>query len=170
LSADDADELLELRRRNVAFLQPWEPLRPEGFLTPASQRADLEWSLRQRQAGLAYSFGIFEVASGALAGRVALSNIVRAAWQNCTLGYYVDEARNGRGYATEAVRLATGFALGHGGLHRVQAAVMPGNRASIRVVEKNCFRFEGLARRYLQIAGVWEDHNIYAATAEDRPS
>jgi [ribosomal protein S5]-alanine N-acetyltransferase len=100
---------------------------------------------------------------------VALSNIVRGAWQNCTVGYYVDQTRNGRGYATEALGLATGFALTQAGLHRVQAGVMPRNAASIRVVEKNGFRFEGLARHYLQINGVWEDHNIYALTAENWP-
>jgi len=94
---------------------------------------------------------------------------VRAAWQNCTIGYFVDQSRNGRGYATEAVGLASGFAFGEGGLHRVQAAVMPRNAASIRVVEKNGYRFEGLARRYLQINGLWEDHNIYAMTAEEWP-
>jgi len=167
LSLDDAEALLEMRRRNQEFLRPLEPLRPDGFLSPASQRADLEWSLRQRQAGLAYAFGIFETDTGALCGRVALSNIVRAAWQNCTVGYYVDEARNGRGYATEAVRLVTRFALGTAGLHRVQAGVMPRNTPSIRVVEKNGFRFEGLARNYLQINGAWEDHNLYALTTED---
>lgn len=125
--------------------------------------------MRQREAGLAYAFGIFEAGTGALAGRVSLSNIVRGAWDNCTVGYYVDRERNGRGYATEALRLATGFALSDAGLHRVQAGVMPRNTASIRVVEKNGFRFEGLARHYLQINGVWEDHNIYAMTAEDWP-
>jgi [ribosomal protein S5]-alanine N-acetyltransferase len=170
LTPDDADALLELRLRNQDFLRPLEPIRPDGFLTPASQRADLEWALGQRKAGLAYAFGIFEAETGAMAGRIALSNIVRGAWRNCTVGYYVDQERNGRGYATEALGLATGFALSHAGLHRVQAGVMPRNAASIRVVEKNGFRFEGQARRYLQINGVWEDHNIYAVTAEDWPS
>jgi [ribosomal protein S5]-alanine N-acetyltransferase len=158
-----------MRVRNEDFLRPLEPLRPQGFLSPASQRADLEWSLRQRQAGLAYAFGIFEAETGDLAGRIALSNIVRGAWQNCTVGYYVDQAKNGRGYATEALRLATGFALTQAGLHRVQAGVMPRNTPSIRVVEKNGFRFEGLAPNYLQINGVWEDHNIYAMTLEAWP-
>jgi ribosomal-protein-alanine N-acetyltransferase len=169
LTIEDVEALRELRVRNEDFLRPLEPIRPQGFLSPASQRADLEWSLRQRQAGLAYAFGIFEAGTGALAGRVALSNIVRGAWQNCTVGYYVDQTRNGRGYATEALGLATGFALTQAGLHRVQAGVMPRNAASIRVVEKNGFRFEGLAPHYLQINGIWEDHNIYAMTAEDWP-
>ena len=64
LTLDDADALLDMRRRNQEFLRPLEPLRPDGFLSPASQRADLEWSLRQRQAGLAYAFGIFEADTG----------------------------------------------------------------------------------------------------------
>src|SRR5213076_320984 len=109
LTIHDAGALLDMRRRNQEFLRPLEPLRPDGFLTPASQRADLEWSLRQRQAGLAYAFGIFEADTGALCGRIALSNIVRAAWQNCTVGYYVDEARGGRGYGTQALGLVTRF-------------------------------------------------------------
>lgn len=99
-----------------------------------------------------------------------LSNVVRGAWGNCTIGYFVDHGRNGLGYATEAVGLAVRFAFDHAGLHRVQAAVMPRNVRSIRVVEKNGFRYEGLARRYLQIDGRWEDHNIYAITVEDRTS
>jgi len=164
---EDADGLLSLRARNQEFLQPLEPWRPDGFLTLAAQRADIEWAVRQRQAGLSFPFGIFERETGVLVGRLTLANVVRAAWQNCTIGYFVDQSRNGRGYATEAVGLVSGFAFGEAGLHRVQAAVMPRNAASIRVVEKNGYRFEGLARRYLQINGVWEDHNIYALTAEE---
>src|SRR5205085_692254 len=83
----------------------------------------------------------------------------------------VDRAANGRGICTEAVGLVVGIALDRLGLHRVQAAVMPRNAASIRVLEKNGFRREGLAPRYLRINGRWEDHLIFAVTAEDpRPS
>ncbi|CAG7604675.1 hypothetical protein PAESOLCIP111_00725 [Paenibacillus solanacearum] len=46
---------------------------------------------------------------------------------------------------------------------------MPRNIPSVRVVEKNGLRLEGLAKRYLQINGVWEDHAIYAITAEEWP-
>lgn len=99
---------------------------------------------------------------------MTLANIVRGAWQNCTIGYFVDEGRGGRGYATEAVRLAVRYAFEHATLHRVQAAVMPRNARSIRVVEKAGFRYEGTAARYLRINGTWEDHNIYAVTREDR--
>ena len=91
------------------------------------------------------------------------------AWHNATLGYYVDEELNGRGIATKAVVLACEFAFSKLGLHRIQAGIMPRNVASARVVQKAGFRHEGLAERYLYIAGSWEDHDIYALTVEDWP-
>ncbi len=93
--------------------------------------------------------------------------VVRGPWQNANIGYYVDRTWNGRGVCTEAVGLVVGFAFDRAGLHRVQAAVMPRNTPSIRVLEKNGFRREGLAPRYLQIDGVWENHVIFARTTED---
>ena len=100
-------------------------------------------------------------------GRIQLSGISPAPFENAHLGYFVSERHNGRGYATAAVRQAVAVAFGELALHRVQAAVIPGNVASIRVLEKIGFREEGLARRYLQIAGVWQDHKLYAVTAEE---
>jgi ribosomal-protein-alanine N-acetyltransferase len=103
----------------------------------------------------------------ALVGRVSLDNVVRGAWQNATLGYFVDQEHNGKGIATEAVRLSAAYAFKEASLHRIQAGVMPRNARSIRVLEKVGFRFEGVSLRYLQINGVWEDHNMYALTLED---
>lgn len=169
LGGPDAAELLDLIVRNREFLEPWDPVRPPSWFTLASVQADIARTLADRRADRGYVFGIRERETGRLVGRVALANVVRGAWQNATLGYFVGREHNGRGYATEAVGQALRFAFGPAGLHRVQAAVMLRNVRSIRVVEKNGLRFEGLARRYLQIAGVWEDHNIYAVTADERP-
>ncbi len=82
------------------------------------------------------------------------------------MGYFLDEKYNGKGITTEAVRLAIGFAFGSAKLHRVQAAVMPRNLGSIRVLEKVGFRYDGFSAYYLQINGVWEDHNLYSITRE----
>ena len=100
-------------------------------------------------------------------GRVALANVVRGAWENATLGYFVDHEAGGRGHATEAVGLALRFAFGPCRLHRVQAAVMPHNARSIRVLEKNGFRHEGFSPRYLRLAGEWRDHEMFAITVEE---
>jgi ribosomal-protein-alanine N-acetyltransferase len=100
-------------------------------------------------------------------GRIALGGVLRGAFCNAYLGYWIDERHQGKGLTTEAVRAATTFAFRSAGLHRVQAAVMPRNAASIRVLGKAGYREEGLAQRYLCIAGTWEDHILFAVTAEE---
>ncbi len=162
LERGDAAELLEVRSRNRAHLEPWEPLRDAGFYTLAGQAAAVEAGVAARDAGRAYPFVVEH--EGRIVGGVNLNEVVRGVFQNAYLGYWVDAGCGGRGFATEAVRQAVAFAFGDGGLHRVQAAVMPNNAASIRVLEKAGFREEGLALRYLQIAGTWEDHRIFAVT------
>jgi ribosomal-protein-alanine N-acetyltransferase len=166
---EDAPGLLELRLRNQAFFQAFEPIRPASHYTLEAQQAFIAASMTDFESGTAYAFGVFLQETGELIGRVALSNVVRGAWQNATLGYSLDQRHNGKGYMTIAVRLALQFAFEQAGLHRVQAAVMPRNSASIRVLEKAGFRREGLSLRYLQINGVWEDHLIFAVTAEEWP-
>jgi ribosomal-protein-alanine N-acetyltransferase len=167
LEVADAEAFLEMLLRNRAFLDQWEPTRPNGFYTLETHQRRLEM-LRNHENFA--DFGIFLAAADELVGRIQLSGISRGPFQNAYLGYFVSERHNGRGYATEAVRQAVDAAFGELGLHRVQAAVIPRNVASIRVLEKAGFREEGLAQRYLQIAGVWEDHKLYAVTVEEWPS
>ena len=168
LAQGDLDALLDLRLRNRDAFTLLEPRRadPDDGYTRESLSAQIAGARADAETGSAYAFGIFTPA-GVLVGRVALSNVVRAAWQNATLGYYVDRRHEGRGYATEGVRLVVRFAFRSVGLHRVQAGVMPRNKASIRVLEKAGFRHEGYSPRYLQINGIWEDHEMFAITIED---
>jgi ribosomal-protein-alanine N-acetyltransferase len=166
----DVDELVRLRVRNRAFNTPFEPRRSEGFFTPAGQRAEIVRDRDEWAADRMYAFAILDRDTDRIHGRVGLANIVRGAWDNATIGYFVDEAVNGRGFATEAVGLALRFAFGPGRLHRVQAAVMPHNLRSARVLAKNGFRREGFAPRYLRLAGSWRDHDLFAITAEEQPA
>lgn len=165
---DDAAEQLALRRRNRAHTGPWDPTRDESFFTLAGQRLELELDQRAWAAGTAFAFAVLAMDEGdRLIGRVALANVVRGPWQNATLGYWVDRDSGQRGHATRAVRLVLRYAFEHLGLHRVQPAIIPRNAASLRVAAKVGFRREGRALRYLKINGVWEDHDIFALTAED---
>jgi ribosomal-protein-alanine N-acetyltransferase len=163
LDADDAPALLVFMKENRAFLEQWEPVREPGFFTLDAQAADIEAAAADAAADRRHAFGIF--LDSELVGRLALSQIFRGIFQNAYLGYSISEPLNGRGLATEAVGVAMEFAFGELGLHRVQAAVMPRNTGSIRVLEKNGFREEGYAVGYLCINGVWEDHRIFARTA-----
>lgn len=166
LRASDAEDLLDLRVRNREFFAPWEPVPAPGHFTLGGQRLDIECCEEDAVAGRAYVFGIFD-GSQTLVGRVALTSVVRLSWCNANLGYYVGREHTGKGHATDAVRLAVTFAFRDAGLHRVQAGVMPANTASLRVVAKAGFRREGYAPRYLRIAGRWEDHVLFAVTAEE---
>ncbi|OCN01164.1 hypothetical protein A7X67_07275 [Clostridium sp. W14A] len=102
-------------------------------------------------------------------GSAALNGIVRGCFQSCFLGYRLDEKNQCRGYMTEAVEAVTGYAFRELGLHRIEANVMPRNKASLRVLEKAGYREEGVARRYLKINGVREDHIHMVRLNEAQP-
>lgn len=168
LRRDDGRTLLDLRRRNRDFLAPWDPERPPSFFTAAGQEELLGAELSAWREGRGYGFLVLDAgADDRPLGRVTLSQVVRGPLQSAALGYWIDQASNGRGHATAAVRLAVRFAFEHAGLHRVAPAVMPRNARSTRVLEKVGFRREGRALRYLRIAGCWEDHDLWALTVEE---
>lgn len=141
-------------------------MHPDSDFTLGGVRRSIAELDAARALGAAYAFCIR--AGGRIVGRLTLSQVFRKAFQNCYLGYFVGEEHNGRGYATEAVRLAVDYAFDDLALHRVQANVMTKNPRSARVLEKAGFRREGTALNYLQIAGRWEDHDLFAITTEDR--
>jgi len=163
--------MLEMRTRNREFLQPFEPIRPDSFFTLQGQRLAIAKGIADSELDAAYIFGIFlsepDEADERLIGRVALTNVVRGPAQSADIGYFIDARWQGRGYMTAAVKQVVSYAFREAGLHRVQAGIMPRNTASIRVAEKSGFRLEGLAKSYIYINGVWEDHLIYAITAEE---
>jgi ribosomal-protein-alanine N-acetyltransferase len=165
VSVHDAAELREVLLRNWDFLRPWMPRRDAEWFSLANTRARIAQEEAEHRRGVGYHFTV--VVAGAIVGRVELSNVVRGAWENGTIGYWIAQDAGRQGHATAAVRAATTFAFDIARLHRVQAAVMPRNTASLRVVAKLGLRHEGLAERYLRINDVWEDHDIFAVTSEE---
>jgi ribosomal-protein-alanine N-acetyltransferase len=168
LSRGDVDEMTELVVANRSHTTPWDPIRGEAYYSRAGQAEVLRRDLEAWDGASGYAFAILDTEDGdRIIGRVALGNVVLGAWRNATLGYWVSADVGGRGHATRAVRLTCRFAFCHAGLHRVQPAIIPRNVRSIRVAEKAGFRLEGRAVRYLNIAGTWEDHDLYAMTEEE---
>ena len=168
LTEADYDRWLEVRVRSRDWLVPWEP-RPAGApLTPedrASFAARCAARERERQMGSGYGFGIF--LGDRFVGEITLSSIQRGPFQNAFVGYWVDQHVAGHGLAPEATVAVLRFAFEELGLHRVEVAIVPRNHASRRVVDKLELREEGVAVRYLEIDGRWEDHVRYAITAEE---
>ena len=168
LAVGDAAEFAAAVIANRRHTEPWEPIHAEAHYTRAGQAETLRRDVEAWDLGTGYAFAVLDrEARDAIIGRIALGNVVRGAWRNATLGYWVSEASGGRGHGTAAARLICEFAFRHADLHRVQPAVIPRNVRSIRVVEKAGFRREGRALKYLNIAGTWEDHDIFALTLED---
>jgi ribosomal-protein-alanine N-acetyltransferase len=159
-----APQALEHYARNRAFLREWNPTPPEDFYTLRYHQERLQAELDLMRDGRLQRFWLFKKADVAFAtaiGNIAFNNIVRGAFQACHLGYQLDQREINKGLMTEALRRAIGFAFDELKLHRIEANIMPRNQRSRRVAEKLGFLEEGLARKYLKINGVWEDHIHY---------
>ncbi|HEY0103492.1 MAG TPA: GNAT family protein [Brevundimonas sp.] len=159
--ASDHEAWATLRQSSRAYLQRWEPTWPEDDLTRAAFKRRLSIYGREMEAGNAWPFFIFTEADRMLAGAITLSNVRRGVAEAGTLGYWIGEPFAGRGLATAAVRAMVGYAFGELNLHRVEAACVPQNAASRRVLEKAGFELEGQARAYLKINGAWADHLLF---------
>ena len=159
--ASDYEAWAALRRTSYAYLQPWEPTWPEDDLTRAAFKRRLSIYAREMEAGNAWPYFIFADVDQALVGAITLSNVRRGVAESGTLGYWIGQPHAGRGLATAAVRAMVGHAFDELNLHRVEAACVPGNRASRRVLEKSGFVLEGQARAYLKINGAWADHLLF---------
>lgn len=167
---NDVGEIRRVLRHNHEHLKPWNPAPPPGD-DPTSITEVSKTVLRQRREWKRGSSFIFMVAHrdepARFIGKIALNGVMRGAMYGAYLGYWMDVDHQGKGMVTEAIDAVLDFAFGPAGLHRVQAAIMPRNARSLRVIEKLGFRREGYAERYLQIAGHWEDHILFAKTREE---
>jgi ribosomal-protein-alanine N-acetyltransferase len=169
LVPEDFPAWQEVRRRNADWLLKWEPLRSptapdpvesrDAFVVRCSARA------RERQLGTGYGYGIF--VEGHFAGEINLNIVQRGPFQSAYIGYWVDEKLAGQGVVPESLVVLSRYAFEDLHLHRLQISIIPRNKPSRRVVEKLGIRDEGIALRYLEINGVWEDHVRYAITAEE---
>jgi ribosomal-protein-alanine N-acetyltransferase len=157
----------ELRAESRAFLTPWEPTWPADDLTRSAFRRRIRRYQDEIRDDHAYPFFIFRQADQILLGGITLSNVTRGMTQTATLGYWMGERYANRGYMTRAVKALAPFAFGALRLHRLEAACLPHNVASMRLLEKLGFQREGLARGLVCIAGRWQDHIVYALLADD---
>ena len=166
----DEAQWIEIRQRSRAFLEPWEPTWPADATTPAAFRRRLKRFAAEWRAGATYAFFIFDKDDGTLLGGVTLSNVRRGVAQCGSVGYWIGEPHARRGHMSEALQILLNFAFDALGLHRVEAACLPSNLPSRTLLAKNGFVQEGLARRYLRINGMWQDHVCFAVLRTDSRS
>ncbi|WP_159621297.1 GNAT family N-acetyltransferase [Ruania rhizosphaerae] len=154
-----------LRRRNAAWLAPWEATSPEPATYRPTFRQYVRDQARAAKEGSGYAF-VMEY-RGEIVGQVTIAGVVRGSLQAATIGYWISEHVAGRGITPMAVAMAADFCWFRLGLHRVEINVRPENAASLRVVAKLGFREEGLRPGYLHIQGRWADHRSFALNRDE---
>ena len=162
----DAKRLEALILGNRSWLRPWEatnPSSPNSF----DVKAQLRGLIRQLddQSGIPF---VIEV-QGQIQGQLNIANIMYGSVSSAVLGYWVAPEVAGQGVMPTAVALATDYLMDQVGLHRVEINIRPENQASLRVIQKLGFRYEGLKQRYIHINGDWRDHYVFALTKEELP-
>jgi ribosomal-protein-alanine N-acetyltransferase len=158
----DYSEWAALREASHAFLVPWEPTWPQDDLTRSAFRRRLRRYAEDLRADQGYSFLFFRTEDDVLLGGLTLANIRRGVAQAGSVGYWMGLPHVRQGYMTAAVRAVIPFAFATLRLHRIEAACIPTNAGSIRLLENTGFVREGYAREYLCINGAWQDHLLYA--------
>jgi len=163
----DVKRLETLILGNRSWLRPWEatsPNTPTSFDIKAMVRGLLK-SLEKNE-GMPF---VIEV-DGEIVGQLNVSNMLFGSVSSATVGYWIAPEVAGKGITPTAVALVTDYLFSNVGLHRVEIDIRPENEASLRVVEKLGFRFEGLKERFIHINGSWRDHYVFALTSEEVPN
>ena len=169
LAPSDFPQWNEVRVRCRAWLQQWEPRAqpgaPDPSIDPQAFNNRCRMRERERSLGTGFDFGMWH--EGWFCGEINISHIARGAFQSGHVGYWIDQRVAGQGLAAEGLTAVFGFAFEQAGLHRVQVSIMPRNTSSMRVAAKLGLRAEGVAERYIQINGAWEDHVRFGLTVEE---
>ncbi|MDZ5698820.1 MULTISPECIES: GNAT family N-acetyltransferase [Phyllobacteriaceae] len=163
----DYAEWAQLRGESRTFLEPWEPQWAPDELSRRAFRQRLKRYREEFDRGTGISFFLFEKSGGRLAGGLSVSNIRHGVAQSGHLGYWMGERFAGHGLMLDALERVIPFTFETLRLHRLEAACIPDNKRSIRLLEKAGFQREGLLRSYLRINGSWQDHYLYALVAGD---
>ncbi len=163
----DYDQWVALRMASEKFLRPFEPAWSADDLTRRSFRKRVDFYRRGQREGRSWSFFLKSCTDERLLGSLTLSNIRYGVVSSGTLGYWIGQPYARKGYMNEAIGVLLPFAFKTLNLHRLEAACLPDNRASVGLLQKNGFRQEGLARKYLRINGVWQDHLLFALLEDE---
>jgi ribosomal-protein-alanine N-acetyltransferase len=163
----DHAEWAAVREASRGFLTPWEPIWPADDLARPAFRQRIRRYAEDLRNDQAYPFFLFRKEDNALIGGLALANVRRGVAQAGSVGYWIGEAYARNGLMTAGVNALIPFAFGALRLHRLEAACIPSNAASVKLLEKTGFRREGYARQYLCINGIWQDHLLFGLLNED---
>lgn len=156
-----------IREANKARLKPLEPRWAKDSLSEGYFERRLKRQAQDWRGDRAYCFVVAERQSDELIGGMNLNHVCRGAAQCASLGYWIDEAREGQGFMSEAGRMVIEYSFNTLRLHRINAACLPENERSRKLLSKLGFAEEGFAKAYYQINGDWKDHILYGLVRSD---
>ena len=164
----DFAEWHDLRKSSRAFLEKWEPTWADDHLGRNAFVNRVNWAQKSVANRSAASFFLIRQADGVMVGGITLDHVRYGASQSGTLGYWIGQPYARQGFMREAILAVVHFAFTELDLSRMEAACLPNNRPSRGLLEKTGFKYEGVAQSYLEIAGRWSNHVLYANLRSDR--
>jgi len=176
----DSHELWAAVDASRAHLERWLPWVPFTTDLDSSYRyaeaSANDWdharacrfAIRERAAGAPASSSRQKerAAAGRFLGIVGLESLAHL-HESAELGYWLRVDGIGRGYMTEAASAIVAWAFQRVNAHRVRVAAATDNHASLAVIRRIGFRFEGIARQAERCQGRWLDHALFALLATD---
>ena len=162
----DWKEWSQLRKENMSYLKPWEPIWNIHELERSHFVKRVRFFEKLSINDEAYSFLIFEKPNLQLIGEININNVQRGVVQSCSIGYWISENKMGLGFMSEAISLIRKFTFDELELHRIEAACLEKNQRSLNTLKKNYFNIEGVAKKYLKINGKWQDHILLSCINE----
>ena len=155
-------EWAELRQGSRSFLQPWEPIWPTNFLTKESYIKFINMIETALKKKTGYNFFIFHKKTNNLMGGISLTNFKSEGYKSITIGYWMGKEYAGKGYMRDSLKIISNYCFIDLGLNRIEAACLPKNLSSKKVLLNVGFKIEGYAKKYLVINGKLEDHLLLA--------
>ena len=159
-----------LRRKSEDFLNKWEPEKDSNYYSKTNFNQRVKWAKKNFNSKKVIHLFIFLRSNNHLVGGITLDNIRYGPFQSATLGYWLGEEFSKKGIMTEGLNSMMIYASKNVGISRIEAATLPNNIASRRLLEKCNFKYEGVGQYFLQIKGKWQHHILYANTFDSRKS
>ena len=164
----DFQSWVTLRKDSEDFLAQWEPERDKNFYSLALFKSRIRWAKKNfKEKKVIHAF-IFRQEDNLLIGAITVDNVRRGAAQAGSIGYWMGKPFVQNGYMFEVVKALIFYVFKKFEVSRLEAATLPENQPSRKLLEKMGFKYEGVAQSYLEISGRWRNHVMYSLLREDR--
>ena len=162
---EDVLEIISFLLKNRNYFAPFEAIKPANFYTKEFWFEKVNKNIEEFKLNTSLRLFLFEKPNPqSVISYVSFTGFMRGAAQSCYLGYCLDKDKQGKGYMTEALKMAINYVFQELNIHRIMANYMPQNQRSASLLKRLGFIVEGYARDYLLINGKWEGHILTSLT------